>query len=51
MRGVNRDYLQSYLDEFCWRHNSQHTRLETFPKIIESLAHHYPAGSVNTNEM
>jgi transposase-like protein len=29
-KGVSREYLQSYLDEFCWRHNNQVGRTGNF---------------------
>jgi hypothetical protein len=34
-KGVNRDYLQSYLDEFCWRHNNQVGRIGACEKLLD----------------
>jgi hypothetical protein len=41
MRGCNRLYIQSYLDEFMWRHNNKIKREETFDKILEAIAFVY----------
>jgi hypothetical protein len=38
MRGCNRFYNQSYLDEFMWQHNNKIKREETFEKILEAFA-------------
>lgn len=37
-----RIYLQQYLDEFMWRHNSGLDRNELFTKTLESIAKAYP---------
>ena len=38
MRGVNRDYLQSYLDEHCWRHNNGlKNKLDCFEEVCEAI--------------
>ena len=37
MRGCNRLYIQSYLDEFMWRHNNKVSRHDAFKKILEDL--------------
>ena len=37
MRGCSRLYIQSYLDEFLWRHNNKVTRHEAFIKIFEDI--------------
>ncbi|CAF1034829.1 unnamed protein product [Brachionus calyciflorus] len=41
MRGVNRNYLQSYLDEFTWRHNQNLTRNGAFEAILDVIAEAY----------
>ncbi|RNA13943.1 hypothetical protein BpHYR1_052370 [Brachionus plicatilis] len=38
MRGVDRKYLQSYLDEFVWRHNLNLSRHGAFEAILESIS-------------
>ncbi len=45
MRGISRKYLQSYLDEFCWRRNNNLTRFEAFDAIIRAIGKVFPAGS------
>ncbi|CAF1052983.1 unnamed protein product [Brachionus calyciflorus] len=37
MRGVNRKFLQSYLDEFTYRHNLNLTRNGTFEAILKCI--------------
>lgn len=38
MRGVSRTYLQSYLDEFSWRHNNSSSRFECFEQMLHAIA-------------
>lgn len=42
MRGVRRFYIQQYLDEFMWRHNSMLKRNEIFLEIVKKIALVYP---------
>ena len=44
MRGISRDYLQSYLDEFCWRKLFKDD-FEVFNKILQQIAKQYPVES------
>lgn len=37
-RGVNRQYLQSYQDEFTWRHNNQVGQTGALDKLLEIIA-------------
>ncbi|CAF0978210.1 unnamed protein product [Brachionus calyciflorus] len=37
MKGVDRKYLQSYLYEFCWRHNKNLSRTGAFGAILEVI--------------
>ena len=38
MRGVNRDDLQSYLHEYCWRHsNGLKNKLDCFEEVCEAI--------------
>ncbi|CAF1005125.1 unnamed protein product [Brachionus calyciflorus] len=41
MRGVSRSYLNSYLDEFCWRHNMAQNRSEVAEAILDVMASEY----------
>jgi hypothetical protein len=49
-KGVNRDYLQSYLDEFCWRHNNQVGRTGACEKLLDLVGAKYPGGSINDED-
>lgn len=42
MRGIRRDSLPSYLDEFMWRERYGQTTHEAFNKILEQIAIKYP---------
>ena len=37
MRGCNRMYIQSYLDELVWRHNNKLSRHEAYNKILAEI--------------
>jgi hypothetical protein len=34
---VSREYLQSYLDEYCWRYNHRHDRQPMFWTILDGV--------------
>ncbi len=44
MRGINRKYLQSYLDQFCWRRNNNLSPFQAFDAIIRAIGQVFPAG-------
>ncbi|CAF1014941.1 unnamed protein product [Brachionus calyciflorus] len=44
MRGVKRCYLQSYLDEYTWRHNKNLTRYGAFEAVLSSISNIYQPG-------
>ena len=41
MRGVNRQYLQSYLDEYCWRFNTGCKRFDCFDEICGAIGRNW----------
>jgi transposase-like protein len=41
MRGCSRLYIQSYLDEFMWRHNNKLSRHDAFKKILRDIVKVY----------
>ncbi len=49
MRGVNRNYLQSYHDEYCWRHNNGlKNKLDCFEEVCEAIGRSWkPIDTVN----
>ena len=52
MRGVNRDYLQSYLDEYCWRFNNGSKRFDQFDEICEAIGRNWVSVDMNNvNEL
>ena len=42
MRGVCRDNLPSYLDEYMWRERYGQTTHESFNKVLEHIAEKHP---------
>ena len=42
MRGVDRDQLPSYLDEFMWRGRMGKTHSEAFGSLLDAIADQYP---------
>ncbi|CAF0755583.1 unnamed protein product [Brachionus calyciflorus] len=38
-RGVNRCYLQTYLDEYCWRHNKNLDRIGALGAVLKIIVH------------
>ena len=42
MRGIRRENLASYLDEFLWRERYGQTTHEAFNRILEHIAIKYP---------
>ena len=42
MRGIRRDNLPSYLDEFMWRERYGQTTHEAFNKTLEQIAIKHP---------
>ena len=46
MRGCNRIYIQSYLDEFMWKHINKLTRHEAYNKILVDIVVVYDKFSV-----
>lgn len=36
--GIDTDYLQDYLDEFCYRFNRRHFKSELFPRLVCAVA-------------
>jgi hypothetical protein len=51
MRGCNRLYIQSYLDEFMWRHNNKVSRHDAFNKILEDLVVVYKISSKHVENL
>ncbi|CAF1037407.1 unnamed protein product [Brachionus calyciflorus] len=37
MRGVNRCYLQSYIDEYCWRDNKNLDRIGALGAVLKII--------------
>jgi transposase len=51
MRGISRNYLQSYLDEFCWRRLHK-DEFDVFEKFIRVIGKQYPPGvSLSVDDM
>lgn len=48
-RGVNRQYLQSYLDEFAWRHNNQVGQTGALDKLLDVIAANQAKGAELTD--
>ena len=46
MHGVDRRYIQSYLDEYMWRQNNNLTRIEAYTAILKAIGHYYSASSI-----
>lgn len=44
MRGVSRNYLQTYLDEFCWRRKNCKNKYDAAEVMLDTIAKHYPIG-------
>ena len=38
MRGVNRDFLKAYLDEWVWRFTKGTSRFELFAETLRAIA-------------
>jgi hypothetical protein len=43
MNGCNRAQLQSYINEFMWRHWNDVNRVEAFEFILDEIGKYYPA--------
>ena len=46
MYGCDRLYLQSYCDEYMWRHNNKLSREDSFKEILKAIGRIYPPGSM-----
>ena len=48
MRGISRDYLSSYLDEFCWRRLYK-DEFEVFEQMLCAISRRYPPSVTSTS--
>ena len=46
MRGISRKYLQSYLDEHCWRQLFK-DEFQVFERMLSEIANQFPPGSID----
>ena len=46
MRGISRNYLQSYLDEHCWRQLFK-DEFQVFERMLSEIANQFPPGSID----
>jgi hypothetical protein len=44
MRGVKREFLQSYLEEYSWRRNMDVSKIGSFETILQSISQDYKSG-------
>jgi hypothetical protein len=44
MRGVKREFLQSYLEEYTWRRNMDVSKIGSFETILQSISQDYKSG-------
>ncbi|CAF1020220.1 unnamed protein product [Brachionus calyciflorus] len=50
MRGCSKLYIQSYLDEFMWRWNSNYSRSDVYNNIFSVVNDVYDIGELTSDE-